>query len=85
MNGGGKSSKRPRIAKRDQIDMDKPINQEQFARMIGIPQQDVSRLAEYCVLSPNGTATDWTREYMRFMMGQIFARHGWLGLARMYE
>ena len=84
MAGGGKSNKRPKIAKVDRIDFDKKINQEQFAMMIGISQQDVSRLFQYCVLSPNGTAKDWSREYIRFMMGVIYANHGWRGLARLY-
>jgi hypothetical protein len=49
--------------------------------MVGITQQDVSRFLRYCVLSPNGTAAEWSRDYIRFLMGQIFVRRGWEGLA----
>lgn len=73
--------KKKRIAKTDEIDFDKPVNQEQFGLMIGIPQQTVSKLAQYCVLSPGGSAKEWTQQYLRFQLGRIYARRGWEGLA----
>jgi hypothetical protein len=49
--------------------------------MIGRPQQDVSKLILFGILSPNGTFKKWFVQYDRFMKGQIFARKGWQGLA----
>lgn len=71
-----------RVAKQTDIDLNRRISQEQFGRMIGISQQDVSKLYRFEVLSHDGTAKDWTREYIRFQMGVIFGRRGWDGLAK---
>lgn len=76
------SKRKRRIAHQDDIDFDRPMAQEDFGRMVGEPQQTISKLCRYNVLSPGGSARDWTRDYIRFMFGQIYARHGWAGLAR---
>ena len=73
--------KTKRVARTETLEFDKPINQEQFGEMIGLPQQDVSKLIRFGVLSPNGTFNDWFREYERFMKGRIFEIKGWQGLA----
>jgi hypothetical protein len=70
-----------RVARTEALDLDKPMNQEQFGEMIGCPQQDVSKLIRFGILSPNGTFNEWFVQYDRFMKGQIFARKGWQGLA----
>jgi hypothetical protein len=73
--------KKKRIAKVDEIDLDKPINQEQFGLLIGIPQQTVSRLVQYCILAPGGSAKTWTQQYLRFQLGRIYQKKGWQGVA----
>jgi hypothetical protein len=75
--------KRPkkRIAK-DEIDFEKPINQEIFGRLIGLPQQTVSRLCQFDVLPKGATAAEWILCYTRFQMGGIYERGGWQALAK---
>jgi hypothetical protein len=70
-----------RIAKRDEIDFNAPINQEQFGLLMNIPQQTVSKLVQYSILSPGGSVKDWIQQYVRFQLGRIFATRGWRGLA----
>ena len=77
--------KKRRVKSQDEIDTDTPISQEDFGRMINEPQQNISKLYRYGVLGPKGTAREWLVQYDRFMKGQIFAKHGWLGLARIYD
>jgi hypothetical protein len=78
-------TKRRRVLRqdRDSIDFNKPISQAQFGELVGIPQQEVSQLCFFEVLSPGGSARDWNVQYLRFVMGQIFARRGWDGLRRL--
>jgi hypothetical protein len=73
--------KKTRIPKVDEVDFNKPINQEQFGLMMGIPQQTVSKLVQYSVLSPGGSVKTWIQQYIRFQFGRIFATRGWRGLA----
>jgi hypothetical protein len=80
-------SKKLKVASRKRVvrsagesDLDKPMKQKDFAALSGISQQDVSRLLQCCVLSPNGTACEWMQLYTRFLMGQIFAKGGWTAL-----
>ena len=73
--------KTKRVARTEALEFDKPINQEQFGEMLGRPQQDVSKLIRFGILSPNGMFNEWFVQYDRFMKGQIFARKGWQGLA----
>ncbi len=79
------SMKKKRIAHQAKFDPHKPISQEQFGLLTDIPQQTVSKLARYSVLSPRGSFIEWSVQYDRFMKGQIFARRGWEGLAAIYE
>ena len=78
-------AKRRRVLRSErEIDFYKRVAQEDFASIAGITQQEVSLLLRYSVLSPDGTAGEWTKLYFRFLMGQIFARHGWEGLKNAY-
>jgi hypothetical protein len=74
--------RKKRVLSQDEINLDKPISQADFGRLVGIAQQNVSQLCQYNVLSPDGTGTDWSREYIRFQMGIIYGRGGWAALAR---
>jgi hypothetical protein len=76
--------KKKRVPRTDNFNLDQPINQEDFASMIGLSQQNVSKLIRFGVLSPEGTFGNWVREYDRFVKGQCFARRGWQGLADFY-
>jgi hypothetical protein len=74
-------TKRRRVLRSEgEIDFNKRVAQEDFARLAGISQQEVSQLLRYSVLSPDGTAGEWTKLYFRFLQGQVFARKGWRGL-----
>jgi hypothetical protein len=74
-------AKRPRVqSSDDEFDLDKRMSQEDFARLSGIIQQEVSRLLECGVLSPDGTGIEWMRYYIRFLQGQIFAKGCWQAL-----
>jgi hypothetical protein len=81
MGRGSNEMKKKRIAKTAQINFDKPINQEQFGLMIGIPQQTVSKLVQFCVLAPGGSAKTWMQQYIRFQLGRIYQKKGWQGVA----
>jgi hypothetical protein len=74
--------KKRRIKSQDEINMNAPISQEDFGKMVSEPQQTVSKLYRYGVLGPKGTAREWLVQYDRFMKGRIYQRQGWLGLAR---
>jgi len=79
-----KTKKKRRIASQrgeDDMDINAPISQEDFANMIGETQQFVSRLCHFSVLNPEGKFHDWNVQYIRFQMGRIYANRGWKGLA----
>jgi len=80
-----RGSKRRRVNKQAEIDFSRRINQEQFGHLVNLAQQTVSKLLDYNVLSPDGTAREWVQQYTRFKMGEIFARQGWAGLALIFE
>jgi hypothetical protein len=79
-------AKRRRVLRSEdgKIDLDKPINQEDFARLAGITQQEVSKLLRCSVLSPNGTGIEWIRSHLRFLMGQTYAKGGWRALEKFF-
>jgi hypothetical protein len=76
--------KKKRIAGRKdgKHDLNAPISQEDFANIIGQPQQTISKLCKYGVLGPGGTFREWFFQWDRFMKGRIFERQSWEGLAK---
>ena len=61
-------AKKKRVRRTTEVNLDKPMSQEQFAALIGVSQQEVSRLVRYSVLGPECTAAEWSRQYLRFQM-----------------
>jgi len=66
---------------RRSLDTDKEVTQEVFAELVGLTQQQVSKLCKYEVLEAGGTLSAWLREYDRFLRGMAYANKGWSGLA----
>jgi len=73
-------SKRKRIASQPEPDLAGPVSQEDFGKIIGLTQQEVSRLCQHFVLAPGAIGHTWLIQYHAFMRGQIYAKGGWQAL-----
>ena len=74
---GTRSDARERIIP----EIKRKTTQEEFGRIVGLSQQEISKLYRYNVLAPDGDFGTWTLQYFAFLRGQIFTRRGWTGLA----
>lgn len=74
---GSRSDSRERIILKPR----RKITQEEFGKIVGLSQQEISKLYRYQILAHDGNFRIWTLQYHAFLKGQIFARQGWVGLA----
>lgn len=78
---GASSNAASDIRKEILLDLRKKMTQEEFGKIVGLSQQEISKLYRYQVLAHDGDFGTCILQYFAFLKGKIFARRGWVGLA----